>query len=399
MMSFDEFRSQILSILSHLYDYAYLENHPLGVRLLKHPSASGATRAERLRRLLLQAIEEMIPPDNTSLDSTKNRSYNLLCARFVDDQTPQEAMYELALSERQFYREQRKAVDALANLLWERYASLIEDTDKEEQALQDDAGGLAGEIVSLVPHRERVDLEDLMQGVIQSISPLSRGYNVAVSYEIENLSSVYLNRVIVRHIFLQLLSALVSLQGVRSVHLTIGRGSDQSCQVRLDLDCPGQASKEVVDLEIARGLLTAIGGRLGTMIAPTQDRRRLSFSIPISPCKTVLLVEDNPSAVKLLRRYLLNSSYDIVAANDDTQAMRLIGADNPDLIVLDVMLPQRDGWEILRRIRQDPDTAGIPVLVCSVLDQEELAKALGADAYLRKPFSQQKLTEVLDALC
>ena len=398
MMSFDEFRSQILSILSHLYDYAFLENHPLGTRFFRSSAARGATRAERLRRLLLQAIEEMAPPDSLAPDSMDRRSYNVLCARYVDNLCPQEAMAELALSERQYYREQRKAVDALANLLWERYLSLAEATDVREDASLDDSGDLVGEIASLVHQRERVNLEDLMEGILQSISPLSHVYHVAVSYEVRGLSSVYMNRVIARHAFLQFLSTLVSWQGMQRVHLTIGRSADNDCQVRTELEYGGGIPAETMDLEVTRELLAAIGGELGAMYTPVPGRACVSFTIPVTAGRTVLLVEDNPSAVKLLERYLLNSPYDLVATSDGAQAVTLIGENDPDVVVLDVMLPDVDGWEILRRIRQDPDIAAIPVLVCSVLDQGELAKALGASVYLRKPFSKQRLTEALDAL-
>ena len=78
--------------------------------------------------------------------------------------------------------------------------------------------------------------------------------------------------------------------------------------------------------------------------------------------------------------------------------LRLARHLRPLAIVLDLMMPGQDGWEILQNLKADAATADIPVIVCSVLAQESLAQALGADAYLRKPVSREQLLVVLDPL-
>jgi CheY-like chemotaxis protein len=85
----------------------------------------------------------------------------------------------------------------------------------------------------------------------------------------------------------------------------------------------------------------------------------------------------------------------VIAATDSQQALRIASERQPDLITLDVMMPNLDGWEILQQLKTSPSTASIPVVVCSVLDESELAMNLGASGYLTKPVQQPDLLSVL----
>ena len=76
--------------------------------------------------------------------------------------------------------------------------------------------------------------------------------------------------------------------------------------------------------------------------------------------------------------------------------MRRPGKLQPSLIILDVMMHNVDGWQVLSELRHDPATSHIPVVVCTVLPLEEMALALGANAFLQKPVSQQQFLHVLD---
>jgi CheY-like chemotaxis protein len=70
----------------------------------------------------------------------------------------------------------------------------------------------------------------------------------------------------------------------------------------------------------------------------------------------------------------------------------------PDIIVLDLMMPEQDGWDLLQLLSNQPDTAHIPIMICSVLKQKQLALSLGAAAFLEKPFTEQALLEMLEKL-
>jgi CheY-like chemotaxis protein len=68
------------------------------------------------------------------------------------------------------------------------------------------------------------------------------------------------------------------------------------------------------------------------------------------------------------------------------------------VVLLDVMMPEVDGWELLGQLRQNPATSHLPVVVCTILPQEELARSLGANAFLQKPISRDDFLRVLDEL-
>jgi two-component system, OmpR family, alkaline phosphatase synthesis response regulator PhoP len=70
----------------------------------------------------------------------------------------------------------------------------------------------------------------------------------------------------------------------------------------------------------------------------------------------ILVVDDDPSITKVVRAYLEQAGYEVLTAADGEQTLRLVRQERPELVVLDVMLPNRDGWEITRRIRADPTT-------------------------------------------
>ena len=88
----------------------------------------------------------------------------------------------------------------------------------------------------------------------------------------------------------------------------------------------------------------------------------------------------------------------MIGVGDSQQALERIREIKPDVVVLDVMMREVDGWEILQRCKSDPELRDIPVAVCSVLDEPQLATTLGAQVYLRKPVRPAQLLECLAGL-
>jgi CheY-like chemotaxis protein len=112
----------------------------------------------------------------------------------------------------------------------------------------------------------------------------------------------------------------------------------------------------------------------------------------------LLIVDDHAETTDLLARYVEGTPYRVVACHDPRRALEVALAQRPLLVLLDVMMPEVDGWEVLMRLKQHEATAGLPVYVCTVLDQSELALSLGADGFLRKPITRQALLGVLEVL-
>ncbi len=110
--------------------------------------------------------------------------------------------------------------------------------------------------------------------------------------------------------------------------------------------------------------------------------------------KRILVVDDDQEIVRLLRAYLERDGYQVLTAYDGEKALYTIRHDHPGLVVLDLMLPDRDGWEVTRVVRGDPALAGTPIIMLTarIEDQDKIAGLeLGADDYVTKPFSPREL--------
>jgi len=118
--------------------------------------------------------------------------------------------------------------------------------------------------------------------------------------------------------------------------------------------------------------------------------------------KKILLADDEHNLRMLVHTTLEDGEYEILEAANGTEALEMAKKEKPDLLVLDWMMPGLSGIEVAKRLRNDPDTADIPIIMLTARGQEkdrEKGQALGAYAYLLKPFSPLQLLEkVKDAL-
>lgn len=115
----------------------------------------------------------------------------------------------------------------------------------------------------------------------------------------------------------------------------------------------------------------------------------------------ILVVDDDKQIVRLVSSYLEQAGYIVLTAYDGEDAMRIIRHERPDLIVLDLMLPKRDGYEITKWLRADPSLAATPILMLTarVEDSDKiLGLELGADDYLTKPFNPREVVARVRAI-
>lgn len=110
--------------------------------------------------------------------------------------------------------------------------------------------------------------------------------------------------------------------------------------------------------------------------------------------KSVLIADDDPLLVQLLEYKLSNRGFRAISVGDGDAALAMARKEMPDLIVLDGMMPGLDGFEVLRRLKESPETEGIPVVMLTGRKQEKdvvNGLSLGAEDYLIKPFSPEEL--------
>ncbi|MGB6481937.1 MAG: MHYT domain-containing protein [Candidatus Acidiferrales bacterium] len=111
---------------------------------------------------------------------------------------------------------------------------------------------------------------------------------------------------------------------------------------------------------------------------------------------TILVIDDDPSVRDLMSRFLTKLGFYVVTGESGGEAIRLAKKVDPVLITLDVMMPEMDGWGVLKQLKADPGLAEIPVIMVTVVDNEPMGAALGASSYLMKPVVRDRLAVLVE---
>jgi DNA-binding response OmpR family regulator len=121
-----------------------------------------------------------------------------------------------------------------------------------------------------------------------------------------------------------------------------------------------------------------------------------------SVAATLLVVDDEPEINRLVARIFEKRGYRVNTAGDGAEALASVESDRPDLIMLDLNLPKIDGWEVCRRLKSDPATRAIPIIMLTAahanVDDAEIGLGLGADEYVAKPFVRAVLLHNVERL-
>jgi twitching motility two-component system response regulator PilH len=117
--------------------------------------------------------------------------------------------------------------------------------------------------------------------------------------------------------------------------------------------------------------------------------------------KKVLVVEDSPPQREMIATLLKDSGLSVISAIDGQEALEQIQNSCPDLVVMDIVMPRMNGYELCRKIKTDPKTEKVPVVMCSSKGEEfdrYWGMRQGADAYIAKPFQPQELVSTVKQL-
>lgn len=394
-----ELMLDIRRALTHLYDWVYLQQSPLASLLGLKGDVSTGQEAKELRRFLLEAIEQLAPLDNVPLQSPMRRRYAALKSRYVEQQSIEEISAILGLSERQVRRELRAGIEAIASIMCRHLVKTI-GRDGRERKGGTGSKGLSVELEALRIDSGAVNLCAEVRNVAELIRKLAHTHHVLLRDEVhvKNLV-VQANRIVLRQVLLSLYNWAVHTAegGVVSYRieendaklatleltLTFGQGeSDLSAVVMTDIMAPEllEALNAVFRLEVRESGFTC------------------KLSLATVSSYSILLIDDNRSIHKLFQRYLSGRSYLLLSAYDAVEGLRLARKLRPDVIVLDIMIPEKDGWELIHELQADRRTSNIPILICTVLNQKELAHSLGVAGYITKPVTQNTLLSALQLL-
>lgn len=409
-MPFDErsvsLAADVQEALEHLYDYVFLQHIPLSA--VFDATGEGWHRGATLHRFLVETIDRLKPPPGTPPHSQLWRRYRHAFMRYIESATVAQVAEELGVSERQARRDNREAVEAVAALLrqrlgppMEKYPSL-EPTAPAVARVNGTRGvGLQKEVErigAIEPHGP-TSLADVVSGSLATVSNLAQDKSIAFVTQMPSVGSlISAERTAIRQVVLGLLVGAIDLaatdsQIVVSVEIDRDLASVAITAKRAEHASPESDERFHGRLAIAKKLAAPYGITIVDQIV--EGDLRISFAAPTVRQTIVLLVDDNPGMLRLLRRYLGGSEYVVREASTPDEALALAQEIQPDVITLDVMMPSKDGWEVLQTLHAQPRTQHIPVVVCSVLKEQDLARSLGAAAFLAKPINQAALLRAL----
>jgi K+-sensing histidine kinase KdpD/CheY-like chemotaxis protein len=285
------------------------------------------------------------------------------------------------------------------------------------------------------------NIPDLINSVMSTAAGLIKDKTVKLDYIIpSNLPLVEVDQTRIRQVLLNFLSNAAKFTDVGTIVVeaseVISPANKPEVMITVTDTGPGIAEKDKVKLfqpfsqvddsptrktggtglglSICRSFIEMHNGRIGLLSSETGKGSVFYFTLPVKveeentqqPIpeylsyseKTILSIDDDKQITDLYERYLGSNGYQVVALNDPKSAVQRAKQVKPFAITLDVMMPGRDGWHIIQDLKNDPETCNIPVIMCTILEEEEKGFNLGAADYLIKPFLQEELLDAVNRL-
>jgi CheY-like chemotaxis protein len=405
--TFTDLEDALREALTHLYDPLYeiprILQRTLGI------DPSGGT--ETMRAAIVQALDGLKPASYLPEDAPIGRLHDVLVSRYVQRQTQEDVAEHLSVSSRYVRMLQRKAITALAKKIWQKPglgapSSVKDGRERETPAPATIAAGA-----------ESASWSSQLREELQSLASTDPGAVANVQEAMINAAELGASLVHERNLTLDLLptvpgwharihpSALAQVLLVAISDFaqslpagTITLGSDQiDDAIVITVQCCHPMAQAPSNLSLVEEISDAYGGSADMDIDSFGSC--LTVKLPLaSPVEriTVLVVDDNADLVTFYRAYTTGTRYDIVHVSEGKDALEAIETHAPHVIVLDVMLPDMNGWKLLVHLHAHPTSRAIPIVVCSVIREEELALSLGAAALIPKPVGRVQFIRALD---
>ncbi|MFN3929516.1 MAG: ATP-binding protein, partial [Thermoflexus sp.] len=275
-------------------------------------------------------------------------------------------------------------------------------------------------------HFAEVDMREIIRGVMSTAVGLTRDKPIELRQEVpEDLPPVWADAQRARQILLNLVSnaAKFTDQGFIAIRAWADESFVTISVQDTGIGIPKEKQEEIfqeftqvesgttrryggtgLGLAIARRLVELMGGRIWVE-SEVGKGSTFFFTLPRAhpqlPAEhrsghpVVLCVDDDPNVIILYRRYLEKHGFQVVGLTDAQDVLEVVRQVRPDVITLDIMMPHKDGWTILQELKSDPETRGIPVIICSIVDERGRGFSLGAAEYLVKPFTEEELLEAI----
>jgi CheY-like chemotaxis protein len=395
-----QFRSSIKEILNHISDAAYLENHNLTGLILSEEEARQPNRQQLLRSKISDSINMLRPPEETPTSAAEWRCYRILTLRYMQLKEWHHIEYDLGLSQRQVQRDLKKGLDALISILWDNLA--------EEQRSQQTGDGESeiSDSYDLELIKEELknweltfDLFNLNQIIRQALqlcesllkTTLSDRINID---EVDQNFSVMVDQILTRQGLYKIL-AMVGAEG-QATALTLRTRKLNEFFIELSFQFNFNQPLNLENWQTAQLFFTIQGVNHAIVEQPGQTT--ISIILPLMQQNSCLVIDDVASVRRLVERMLGSYGIQVFGADNLQDALSLAQLMKPDFILLDVLMPKMDGWQMIKNLKAHPDTSDIPVIICSVLYEPDLSKAVGAAGYIRKPINRLELIKTLQEI-
>lgn len=234
-----------------------------------------------------------------------------------------------------------------------------------------------------------VDLCQLMRNAISAVMPLCRQKNIQFRSSVPSRAiQISTDKAIAEQVLVNFLSQIIVQIAPASIDVSLEQTKDApvitlayTLTSAQDIDFPtlSQLTKQL-DWSVRHS---------------TQGVRQIISILPQASARTIMVIDDNQALLQLLQRYLSGHRCQVLTVPNGEKGWSLLQETIPDALIMDVMMPELDGWELLQRIRSNPVTQDIPVVVCTVFNNAELAYALGASYFLHKPVDQGMISHAL----
>ena len=399
-----EFAEQLLMALNHLHDPAYQPTETL-------LTVVGQSAGESFRAEILQAIESLTPSAVSPANSPSRRVHDLLVLRYVQGLTQEVTAERLGITSRHLRRQQQQAVRVLAQHMLNRLharlhapaspASAPTSTRPMElpdhtapSTLEARRSQIRSEIEILLDKSagSATVLADIMQKVAVVGSSLTRERDVTLRIApTPPTVIVSIHPSVLHQIVLMAIEAVSQHMASGEIAVTV---EDTEPVILRVAGTPGSAGAAWVEDSLLSEVVGITGGQLATQADAT--RIAVEIRLPSANKINVLVVDDNADLVHFYRRYTVGTRYHIHHVSGGQDVFEASARLKPDVIVLDIMLPDIDGWELLMWLREQPLTRSTPIVVCSVVGGNDLAASLGAKAYIPKPVGRFEFIQALD---
>jgi len=384
--------------LARIDDLNALKEHGFTELLARVLPQTEQSTGLRTRLFLLDLIERMRPAHDVAMQASEWRQYHILKERYELRQPLPDIEKKLSLSERQLRREHQRAIHGLTALAYTQLHRNVTDAPIDADH---NPANLQEAVQRLLPSPCQFDVLPLISDVIGIVQQTLRNSpNLLNTPEIDiqaqsEVQMIFADRGILHQLLLKLCQLMVLKQA--QVHGLLVQVNTNAQWVEItfkpDLKTNGALAYDPNEVQLCHWLATS----LSTELVIEDCQARLSLPIKAEIHK-VLIVDDEVLALNLYSTYLTNLNYEVITESKPEYAVARAMEVCPDVIVLDVMMPAMDGWELLQRLRHAPTLRDIPIVACSVLDDAALAQSLGATHFMKKPILRRQFIHVLEDL-